>query len=156
MIEVIHWVDSESRRQQNTTWRMQDELLLAMLREGASPRTVGRQIRNMDETRARSAHQPEERTPMLDLDGLEREAFERGREEGLAERVLLQRRIKNQRKALRELNKTMKLYSHMIREHVLEKNVQRSNAYRHAAQMAETFHYWPFGKRIGAYIRKWI
>lgn len=54
MIEVIHWLDSESRRQQNATWRMQDELLLDMLRKGASPRTVGRQIRNMDETRVRS------------------------------------------------------------------------------------------------------
>lgn len=56
MIEVIHWVDSQSRREKNATFRMQDELLLRMLREGASPRVIGRQIRLMDETRARTAH----------------------------------------------------------------------------------------------------
>lgn len=72
------------------------------------------------------------------------------------ERAALQRRIKNQRKALKQLNRhaTDQLRRlEFYREHV---PLVRSQAYRHAAQLAETFHYWPFGKRIGAYIRKWI
>lgn len=72
------------------------------------------------------------------------------------ERAALQRRIKNQRRELKRLNAQARAHDLMVRNAFNRETTARANAYRHAAQMAETFHYWPFGKRIGAYIRKWI
>jgi len=71
------------------------------------------------------------------------------------EKVTLQRRIKNQRRELRRLNTACRGLDLLVRSYSNnEANVRRS-AYQHAAQMAESIHYWPFGKRIGAYIRRW-
>ncbi len=71
------------------------------------------------------------------------------------ERKTLQRRIKNQRKALREQHKTLRLYSHTISELVAKQTVVRSDAYRHAAVLAETGCRWQFGWQIARTIRKW-
>jgi hypothetical protein len=71
------------------------------------------------------------------------------------ERAILQRKIKNQRKALRELNKTMRIYNAMIRQYALERGTERSSAYRHAAVLAESRSWW-FGPRIARTIRRWV
>lgn len=73
-----------------------------------------------------------------------------------AERKVLQRRIKNQRKALREQHKTLRLYNNMIRVLVAEKNMIRYDAYRHVAVLAETGSRWRFGWQIARTIRKWL
>jgi len=71
------------------------------------------------------------------------------------ERRAMQRRIKNQRRELKRLNALYRAMDLLVRSYSSKQAEDRRNAYRHAAQMAENFRYWPFGKRIGAYIRKW-
>lgn len=68
------------------------------------------------------------------------------------ERTLLQRRIKNQRKALKTLNRYVTAQSRIILMYQKDIIIIRHNIYRHAAQLTEQF--W-FSKRIAAYIRKW-
>lgn len=70
-----------------------------------------------------------------------------------AERTALQRRIKNQRKALAAQNRTIIVKNALLRRYQLEGYFHEKNGYRHAAQLADK--YW-FGKRIAAAIRKWI
>jgi len=72
-----------------------------------------------------------------------------------AERALLRRRIKNQRHELKRLNAQLRYREALVRNAFNRETTARINAYRHAAQMAEMFRYWPFGGRIAAYIRKW-
>lgn len=69
------------------------------------------------------------------------------------ERATLQRRIKHQRAEIRRLNRYVITQNRMIRSYILENSVKRSDAYRHAAAIAETF--W-FGGRIAKRIRRWL
>ncbi len=71
----------------------------------------------------------------------------------VVERTRLQRRIKNQRKELKRLNMHIGALNRMIELYRSKTKEERSNAYRHAAQLAETF--WFGGRRIAAYIRRW-
>lgn len=71
------------------------------------------------------------------------------------ERALLLRRIKNQRRELRRLNAQARGMDLLVRNMFNKEQTAKTNAYRHAAQMAEGFPYLLFGKRIGARIRKW-
>jgi hypothetical protein len=67
------------------------------------------------------------------------------------QRRAMQQRIKNQRRELRRLNTACRGMDLLVRTYANKEAESRRNAYRHAAQMAENFRYWPFGKRIGAY-----
>lgn len=72
------------------------------------------------------------------------------------ERRAMQRRIKNQRRELKRLNVQVRGLEMLARNAFNREATARINAYRHAAQIAESIRYWPFGRRIGAYIRKWL
>jgi len=75
--------------------------------------------------------------------------------EPASERAILQMRIKNQRKELRRLNRLILQYQAASVSNGYQQDAARSNAYRHAAVLAES-HPWWFGKRIGRAIRKWL
>lgn len=92
---------------------------------------------------------------MMDEAGELKDKMALDRKAWLVERAKLQGRIKNQRRELRRLNAQARGLDLLVRNAFNREHTIKTNAYRHAAQMAETFHYWPFGKRIGAYIRKW-
>jgi len=70
----------------------------------------------------------------------------------LKERAVLQRRIKHQRRELRRLNASNRGMDLLVRNVFLREIQARKDAYRHAAQLAETF--W-FSERIAQYIRRW-
>lgn len=70
----------------------------------------------------------------------------------LAERAVLVRRIKNQRRELRRLNAQARGLDMLVRNMFNRETTSKINAYRHAARLAETF--W-FGGRIANQLRKW-
>ena len=72
------------------------------------------------------------------------------------ERAILQKRIKNQRRELRRMGRHLRMQQNLIKTLRLQDAVLTSNCYRHAAQMAQSFRYWPWGKRIANYIRQWV
>jgi hypothetical protein len=77
---------------------------------------------------------------------------EAARLDWLKERVILQRRIKNQRRELRRLNAYNRGMDMLVRQWSANFSRERKFGYQHAAQIAETFR---FGKRIANAIRRW-
>ena len=70
----------------------------------------------------------------------------------LKERATLQRRIKHQRKELRRLNALYRGMDLLVRNAFNRETTCKTNAYRHAAQIAEK--HW-FGYVAASYIRRW-
>jgi hypothetical protein len=71
----------------------------------------------------------------------------------LTERNLLQRRIRNQRREIRRLNRQVAFNSLRIKYWIQQADARRAEAYRHAASIAGSC---LFGRRIAEYIRQWI